>query len=124
MDISDWVSVQREDGETVGYLQPVTPDYSLVIPRNILGHAIAEPHEYSAAEYLLEERGIAELMSNWRLDAQEQEKTEELTILEVSPLGIVLANALRVKALEATERIHVMWPDVEQRLTVTTKSHR
>lgn len=117
MEPGNWVSVQRDDGETVGYLDPVTSNYDVVVPRNILGQQIGEPSDYAVAEALVEDRGIGELMNLWTLDGQEAVVGEELTILEVSPDGIVLANALRVKALDSTQRIHIPWPDVSQRLT-------
>lgn len=116
MDISTWVGVQRDDGETVGYLDPADPDYHLVTPRNILGHAVAEDCEYLDGEQLLVERGISELMNAWVLDSGAREATDLLSILEVSPHGIVLANALQTKALQPAARIHVPWPDVEHRL--------
>ncbi|WP_345469685.1 hypothetical protein QMQ05_10065 [Glutamicibacter ectropisis] len=117
MDTSQWVSVQREDGETVGYLEPLADDFSSVLPRNVLGHAIDDPTEYLQGEELLQERGIGELMHPWILDAQQGESTSELTILELSAHGIVLADALHTKALSPTPRIHVDWPDVTGRLT-------
>ncbi|KSU66968.1 hypothetical protein [Arthrobacter sp. NIO-1057] len=116
MDTSQWISVQREDGETVGYLEPLAEDFGTVLPRNILGHAIDEPREYLQGEELLIERGIGELMNPWILDAQQGESTRELTILEISAHGIVLADALHTKALSPTSRIHVDWPDVTGRL--------
>ncbi len=119
MDYSQWVSVQRDDGETVGYLDPCDPDYNQVIPRNILGHAVTEGCEYLTGEELLLERGIREVMDTWVLDDGSAERTEVLSIVEVSPQGIVLANALRTKALQPTERIHVSWPDIARRLTIS-----
>ena len=116
MDVSTWVSVQREDGETVGYLDPADPGYNLVTPRNVLGHAVADACGYLDGEQLLVERGISEVMNTWVLDAGSRDATELLTILEVSPHGIVLANALQTKALQPTERIRVAWPDVQHRL--------
>lgn len=116
MDISTWVGVQRDDGETVGYLDPADPDYQRVTPRNVLGHAIADDCDYLDGEQLLVERGISELMNSWVLDAGSCDATELLSIVEVSPHGIVLADALRAKALQPAERIHVPWPDVEHRL--------
>ncbi|MER8026162.1 hypothetical protein [Glutamicibacter protophormiae] len=116
MDISTWVSVQRDDGETVGYLDPADPEYTLVTPRNVLGHAVADACGYLDGEQLLLERGISEVMTAWVLDSGSRDATELLTILEVSPHGIVLANALQTKALQPTERIHVPWPDVQHRL--------
>jgi len=120
MDTSQWISVQRDDGETVGYLEPLAEDYSSVLPRNLLGHAIAETCDYSEGEEILQERGISELMQPWTLDKGLGGPTSELTILELSAQGIVVANALHTKALKPTERVHVAWPDVEQRLTPAT----
>lgn len=116
MNITTWVSVQREDGETVGYLDPADPDYQRVTPRNVLGQAVADDCDYLDGEQLLVERGISELMNYWVLDAGSCDATELLSIVEVSPRSIVLANALRAKALQPAERIHVPWPDVEHRL--------
>jgi len=116
MDTSQWISVQRDNGEIVGYLEPVAEDYSRVLPRNILGHAISDACDYADGDGLLQERGIKELMQPWTLDGDFGEATSELAIIELSTQGIVVANALRTKALKPTERIHVDWPDVEQRL--------
>ena len=116
MDFSTRVGVQREDGETVGHLDPADPDYKLVTPRNVLGHALADACGYVDGEQLLVDRGISEVMTTWVLDAGSRDAAEVLNILEVSPHGTVLANALRTKALQPTERFRVAWPDVEHRL--------
>ncbi|GAA1413801.1 hypothetical protein AUR04nite_25600 [Glutamicibacter uratoxydans] len=111
MDTSDWVSVQREDGETVGYLQPLDPAYEQVIARNVLGHAIQRGIDYRSGEELLIERGISELMNAWIITAGDQAGDEEFSILEVTPQEIILGNALRTKALAPTPRISIPWPD-------------
>lgn len=108
-----WVPVRRDDGEIVGYLEPTTPEFDAVIPRNRLGHSVAEPLEYVEAEELLIERGIGELAGTWRLDGAEQ----ALSIAELSPHGIVLRDALLAKALVPTDDVHVPWPDLAGRLT-------
>ncbi|QIV85929.1 hypothetical protein [Glutamicibacter mishrai] len=116
MDTSQWVSVQRDDGETLGYLEPLTKDYDSVQPRNILGHAVSGPCEYSEGEELLQDRGIGELMLPWILDGQMEDRAQELSIIELSSQGIVLANALHAKALAPTDPIVLPWPDVNGRL--------
>lgn len=113
MDTSAWIAVTREDGETVGYLEAVTPDYDVVQPRSVLGHVAGEPCNYLAGEELLCERGIAELMQHWRLKDARGALAGPLAILEVSPHGIVVADALLVKALAPSEKTTVSWPDVE-----------
>jgi hypothetical protein len=110
---ASWVPVRRDDGEVVGYLEPTTPEFDAVIPRNRLGHPVAGPLEYVEAEELLVERGIGELAESWRLDGGEQ----ALSIAELSPHGIVLRDALRAKALVPTDDVHVPWPDLAGRLT-------
>lgn len=77
---------------------------------------MGEDCEYLEGEQLLVERGISELMNTWVLDSGSREATDLVSILEVSPHGIVLANALQAKALQPAERIHVPWPDVKHRL--------
>lgn len=109
--------MQREDGESIGYLEPVTADYAEVLPRNLLGHQLSGPVAYSEAEELLERLGIAPLTNPWLLDATDNPNGDEVTILELSPHGIVVANALKTKALLPTERLHIQWPDVDQRLS-------
>ncbi|QAY72894.1 hypothetical protein ET445_05600 [Agromyces protaetiae] len=107
-----WIAVRRDDGETVGYLEALTEDWSSVQPRNRLGHPVGAPTEYIAAEDLLIERGIAELAEPWRLDGGDT----ALSIAQLSPGGIVLRNALFAKALIPTDDIVVPWPDVDGRL--------
>ncbi|QDY65640.1 hypothetical protein FQA45_04585 [Glutamicibacter halophytocola] len=107
---------RRDDGEIAGYLEPVAEDYSRVLPRNVPGHAISNDREYADSDGLLQERGIKELMQLWTLNRDFGDATSELAILELSTQGIIVANALRTKALKPAERIHVDWPDVEQRL--------
>ncbi|WP_308797438.1 hypothetical protein [Agromyces silvae] len=113
LDPSTWVPITREDREVVGYLQPTSPDFASVIPRNRLGHAVGEPQEYVDAEELLIDRGIAELAEHWRLDGGDQ----ALAIAELSPHGIVLRDALLAKALVPTDDVHVPWPDLAGRLS-------
>lgn len=113
LDPSTWVPVTRDDREVVGYLQPTTPGFDAVIPRNLLGHAVGGPQAYVEAETLLIERGIGELADQWHLDGDEQ----ALAIAELSPHGIVLRDALLAKALVPTEDVRVPWPDLAGRLT-------
>lgn len=110
--VDTWLAVTREDGETVGYLEPVTDDYSDVIPRNRLGHAVGEAGDYHAAEELVLDRGLRELAEHWLLDGE----GPELTVIELSPDGIVLRDAFLSKALVPTKRVHVPWPDTPGRL--------
>jgi hypothetical protein len=107
-----WLAVTREDGETVGYLEPVTDDYADVIPRNRLGHAVGDVRDYHAAEELVLDRGLGELAEHWLLDGE----GAELTISELSPAGIVLRDAYLTKALVPLESVHVPWPDTAGRL--------
>lgn len=107
-----WLAVTREDGETVGYLEPVTDDYADVIPRNRIGHALGTPHCYHAAEELVLDRGLRELAEHWLLDGG----NTELTIIELSPAGIVLRDAYLTKALVPLASVHVPWPDTAGRL--------
>lgn len=114
MDVSTWIGVTREDGETVGYLEPVTPDYDTVQPRTVLGHPAGEPCDYLAGEELLCERGISELMQYWKLREAPAALAGELSILEISPHGIVvIADALLAKALAPGEKATIGWPDLE-----------
>lgn len=110
--IDTWLAVTREDGETIGYLEPLTDDYAEVIPRNRLGHAVGEAQDYHAAEELVLDRGLRELAEPWLLDGA----GPELTVIELSPDGIVLRDAFLSKALAPTERVQVPWPDTTQRL--------
>ena len=101
-DVRGWVAVTREDGETVGYLEPVTDDYDLVQPRTLLGHARGAPVDFVTGEHL---------------DAGTADEIAALTILELSPHGVVLADHFATKGLSATEKLHVAWPDLEERLS-------
>src|SRR5688500_6355929 len=110
--VDTWLAVTREDGETVGYLEPVTDDYADVIPRNRLGHAVGEVGDFHTAEELVLDRGLRELAAHWLLDGG----GPELTVIELSPDGIVLRDAFVSKALSPTKRVHVPWPDTAGRL--------
>lgn len=110
--VDTWLAVTREDGETVGYLEPVTDDYADVIPRNRLGHAVGGACDYHVAEELVLDRGLRELAEHWLLDGE----GPELTVIELSPDGIVLRDAFLAKALAPTKRVHVPWPDTAGRL--------
>jgi hypothetical protein len=110
--VDTWLAVTREDGETVGYLEPLTDDYADVLPRNRLGHAVGEAQDYHAAEELVLERGLGELAEYWLLDGE----GPELTVIELSPEGIVLRDAFLSKALEPTKRVLIQWPDTAERL--------
>ena len=114
---TDWIAVTREDRETVGYLEPVTEDYDLVQPRTLLGHRAGAPTDIEDAEHRLRERGIAEIAESWTLDAGTPAEVHSLAILEVSPHGIVVADATATKALAGPVPITVPWPDLAERLT-------
>jgi hypothetical protein len=113
----DWITVTREDRETVGYLDPVTEYYDIVQPRTLLGHRAGEPTGIEDGEQRLRERGISELAEVWVLDAKSPAPLHSLAILEVSPHGIVVADALATKALAGPEQLTVPWPDIEERLS-------
>lgn len=115
MSTDDWQPITRgSDREIVGYLEPLDAHYSLVQPRSMLGHTVGDPCDFVTGEDRLLERGIRELAEYWRLT--DPKLPNALTLLEVSPDGIVAADALKTKALVPTERIHVAWPDIDQRL--------
>lgn len=115
--VSHWITVTREDREAVGYLEPVTEDYDVVQPRTLLVHRAGGPTDIDEGEERLREQGIAELAETWLLDAGTPDHVRSLAILEVSPEGIVVADALATKALAGTERLVVPWPDLEERLS-------
>lgn len=116
-DTRGWVPIAREDRETVGYLEPVTDDYERVQPRSLLGHAVGAPVDYESGERLVEELSLSELAEQWVLDAGTADEVEGLTVLELSPHGILLADHYATKGLMATERTHVPWPDLQERLS-------
>lgn len=117
MSIEHWHPVTRgSDREIVGYLVPLDPDYSQVQPRSVLGHPIGDPCDFVTGEHRLLDHGIREIAEYWQL--LDPELPNVLTILEVSPAGIVVADALETKALVPTERFHVEWPDVARRLVL------
>lgn len=116
-ELSDWLAVTREDGETVGYLEPLTQEYDTVQPRTLLGHALGAPEDFEAGEERIIEHGISELAEPWVLDAGTEGEVAGLTIIELSPHGVLLADYLATKGLMATENLHVAWPDLEQRLS-------
>ena len=117
--VDTWLAVTREDGETVGYLEPLTDDYADVLPRNRLGHAVGDVCDYHAAKELVLDRGLRELAEHWLLDG----KGAELAISELSPAGIVLRDAYLAKALVPLEPVHVPWPDTAGRLRRVEPEH-
>ncbi|MDN5731031.1 MAG: hypothetical protein L0K07_01315 [Yaniella sp.] len=117
MDTEHWVPITRgSDGETVGYLEPLDPEFTQVQPRPVLGHSVGALCDFVTGEERLLDHGIRELAEQWRL--VEPELPYALTVLEVSPNGIVVADALKTKALIPTETFRVAWPDVTQRLVL------
>lgn len=115
MHTEDWHPTTRgSDREIVGYLDPCDPDYAQVQPRSVLGHPVGDPCDFVTGEDRLLERGIHELAEHWRLT--DPQLPNALAIVEVSPDGITVADALKTKALVPTERFRVAWPDMDQRL--------
>ena len=111
-----WVAATREDGETVGHLEPLDEDFELVQPRSLLGHPVGALTDYCAAVERLVERGIGELAGLWTLDAGTAHTLHREGIVELSRDGIVVADALLTKALSPTARHRIPWPDLEGRL--------
>lgn len=110
--MQEWVRVTREDGETVGWLEPLDAGYERLLPRDVLGHPAGEPTEWVEGEERLQEIGLRHLAEEWLLDGA----PTRLALLEVSPQGIVVAPALQTKALAPAERTRVDWPDLDGRL--------
>lgn len=75
---------------------------------------MGDPCDFVTGEDRLRERGIHELAEHWRLT--DPQLPIALAIVEVSPVGIVVADALKTKALDPTERIRITWPGLDQRL--------
>lgn len=117
-----WIAVNREDRETVGYLEPLTEDYGTVQPRTVLGHPAGEPTDFVDGEERLIDRGLSELAEKWAHKDQHGEETEDLTILELSPRGIVLVDYYAAKAALAEKKLVVEWPDTVQRLSLSEVS--
>lgn len=107
-----WLAVTRDDGETVGYLEPLTPDYGRVQPRTRLGHALGGPAGYEDGEERVLGSGLGDLAQPWLLDGA----GAPLAIAELSPAGVVLRDALLSKALLPAPEVRVDWPDVAERL--------
>lgn len=116
-DTSGWVAIAREDRETVGYLEPVTDDYDLVQPRSLLGHAVGAPVDYDSGELLVERFSLAELAEQWVLDAGTADEIAGLTVIELSPHGVLLADYYATKGLMPTDTTRVVWPDLQERLS-------
>lgn len=113
MDTSGWLATTRDDGETVGYLEPLADDYSLVQPRSLLGHPVGPPAEFLEAEELLIERGISELAERWMLRGASDDLRGGVVILEASAEGIIVDHADLAKAGAYGRRVRVAWPDDE-----------
>ena len=108
----EWVRVTREDGETVGWLEPLDDGYELLRPRDVLGHVVAEDAEWVEAEEAVQERGLSHLAERWLLDGDER----LLAIVEVSPQGISVADWMSSRALFDSTTVTVAWPDTAGRL--------
>lgn len=114
--VSEWVPVAREDRETVGYLEPVTEDYDVVQPRTVLGHALGAPVDFISGEEILLEHGIGEVAEAWVLDAGTAGEVRDLTVVELAPHGIYVADRLSSKALTDPGTRRIDWPDLHGRL--------
>ena len=118
MPAATWLKVTRpDDGETVGYLEPLSDDWALVQPRSLLGHGVGGPIEFWEGEERLRERGISELAERWQLRDAGPDLRNGVVILEVSPGGIVVAHADLSKALVFGRRVTVPWPDIDGALS-------
>lgn len=109
----DWVKVTREDGETVGWLEPLDAEYALLRPRDVLGHVAGPDAEWVPAEECLQELGLAHVAEAWHLDGDPR----ALSIVELSSAGIWVGDRMLTKALAPTERVMVAWPDTAGRLS-------
>src|SRR5690625_3743893 len=115
-----WHPVTRgSDRETVGYLEPLDLDYNRVQPRSVLGHPVGDPCGFVTGEDKVLERGIREIAEHWQLI--DPKLPNALAILEVSPDAIVVAAALKTKAMVPTERFLVEWPATAERLVPWTE---
>lgn len=113
MSLDPWLKVTRpDDGETVGYLEPLSADYSEVQPRNLLGHPVGAPSDFMDGEDRLVDRGIGELAGRWHLRDAGADLASGVVILEVSPDGIVVSHADLAKAGAFGRRVTVPWPDL------------
>lgn len=92
---------------------PITAWFSLA---PCWGTRWVAPCDFVTREDRLLYHSIREVAEYWQL--LDPELPNALTILEVSPAGIVVADALQTKALVPTERFHVEWPDVARRLVL------
>lgn len=117
MSTAGWVPVSREDREIVGYLEPVTEDYDLVQPRTLFGHPEGAVVDFLDGEEILLARGIGELAERWVLDPATRDEVRDLTIVELSPHGIELADHYETKAMAVGETVRIPWPDLAQRIS-------
>lgn len=97
-----WQPITRgSDLEIVGYLEPLDLDYNGVQPRSVLAHPVGDPCDFVAGEDRVLEGGIREIAQHWQLI--DPKLPNALAILDVSPEGIVVADALKTKALVPSE---------------------
>lgn len=104
--------VTREDGETVGWLEPLDDGYELLRPRDVLGHVVAEDAAWVEAEEAVQARGLSHLAERWLLDGDQR----PLAVVEVSPQGIRVADWMSSRALFDSTATTIAWPDVQGRL--------
>lgn len=88
---AEWEPHYRaDDGELIGFLEPTGPD--AVVPRTLLGTALADATDRFAAEQTLEEVGLSYLADTWVL-RHDDDSEQRVVLVEVDASRAVVANA-------------------------------
>lgn len=83
--------LREEDGEVLGYLQPLEGGgFRPVTP---FGHPVAGAGEEDDARAALDSRGLAYLADRWLLRLPDREEPIAVRIVEVTPERMRVANA-------------------------------
>lgn len=117
-----WLAIKRNDGEIVGFVEPLEADYSRVQARNRLGHKLGSPSEYVEAEDQILALGLSFLAERWFVADPPAFLVNGAVIKELSPSGIVLIDADFAKAGISQESLTIDWPDIEGKLSAVQHS--
>lgn len=86
MDMADWIEHRRRDGERLGWIRP---EGDLFVPVTLLGHDLAGPMDWLAAEEALEDLGLRWLAEPWVL-RREDGVVRRVRLTEVTPTRVVV----------------------------------
>lgn len=89
MTANSTIPVHRDDGELLGYLEPVAPP-ELWQPCTVFGYPMGEATSRDEAEEVLQRTGLSYLAERWEvLEGTDSEGWLRVDLVEVSPARVV-----------------------------------